>query len=63
VTGFVALGYLACARWFGDQCRVSKFGFFPRLSGFLQIDGNISFAADDFLALLFDISLISLKQR
>lgn len=34
-----------------------------RLSGFLQIEGNISFAANDFLALLFDISLISLKQR
>lgn len=33
------------------------------LSGFLQIEGIISFAANDFLALLFDISLISLKQR
>lgn len=33
-----------------------------RVSGFLQIEGNIRFAANDFLALLFDISLISLKQ-
>lgn len=63
MTGFVALGYLTCARRFGTNAESLSLVFFPRLSGFLQIDGNISFAADDFLALLFDISLISPKQR